>query len=120
MLSTIIIIIFGAAIGLYHDLNKPTEYELSMEDGSSTYLVLQKNSKYACPLYCEADHIHHAVICQDDIQKDKHQFLYHISNQEESGVAIYCSNKKILSMNRFKTKTNKDKTPNIITASTDE
>ena len=44
MTGTILLIILAAGIGIFHDTNKPTEYELSMEDGSNTYVVLQKNS----------------------------------------------------------------------------
>ena len=47
MSSTIILLILATGIGIYHDTNKPTEYELKMEDGTNKYVVLQKNSKYA-------------------------------------------------------------------------
>ena len=36
MIETVIIIIMAASIGLYHDTNKPTQYELNMEDGTHT------------------------------------------------------------------------------------
>ena len=67
------IIILAAGIGIYHDTSKPTEYELSMEDGTNTHIVLQKNSQYACPLYCDVDHIHHAVMCKDENQIKQNQ-----------------------------------------------
>ena len=65
MTGTILLIILAASIGMYHDTNKPTEYELSMEDGSNKHVVLQKNSQYACPLHCEVDHIHHELVIAD-------------------------------------------------------
>ena len=41
MIETLFIIIIGAGIGLYQEANKPTEYELNMEDGTNTEVVLQ-------------------------------------------------------------------------------
>ena len=120
MLETILLIIMGAILGLYHESNKPTQYELNMADGSNTHVVLQKNSQYACPLYCETDHIHHAVICKDENQIEHNQFVYHISEKNENGIAIYCSNKKILSMNRLTIRASKDNLPDVVSASTDE
>ena len=116
MTGTILILIIGASIGLYHDTTKPAEYELSMEDGTNKYVVLQKNGSYACPLYCEVDHIHHAIIIKDESQIKTNQFLYHISENSESGVSIYCSNKKILSINRFRPRT-KLKLPDVVSTS---
>ena len=120
MLQTILLIIMATGIGIYHDSNKPTEYELNMEDGSNTHVVLQKNSSYACPLYCETDHIHHAVICQDEKQIEHNQYVYHISEKNEKGIALYCSNKKILSMSRLAIKGAQDKLPDVVSASFEE
>ena len=120
MIQTILLIITAVGIGMYHTDNKPTEYELSMEDGSNTHVVLQKNSNYACPLYCEIDHVHYAVICKDKNQIEHNQFVYHISEKNENGIAIYCSNKKILSMNRLTIRASKDNLPDVVSASTDE
>ena len=120
MVETLFLIIMAVGIGLYHDTNKPTEYELSMEDGSNTYVVLQKNSNYACPLYCEIDHIHHAVICKDENQIAHNQFVYHISEKNEKGISFYCSTKKILSMSKFVAQSSKDKLPDVVSASSEE
>ena len=78
MVETLLLIIMASGIGIYHDTNKPTEYELNMEDGSNTHIVLQKNSQYACPLYCEVDHIHHAVLYKDEkrIDENKSVIIY--------------------------------------------
>ena len=119
MLQTILLIIMAAGIGIYHNDNKPIEYELNMEDGSNTYVVLQKNSSYACPLYCKADHIHHAVICKNEDQITQNQFVYHISEKNEKGIAIYCSTKKILSMSKFTINTSKDMLPDVVSAASD-
>ena len=75
MIETILIIIIATALGLYNETNKPTQYELKMEDGSHTLLVLQKNNIYACPLHCEVEHVHQAVICKNDSHNKKYQFL---------------------------------------------
>ena len=120
MVETLFLIIMAVVIGLYHDTNKPTEYELSMEDGSNTYVVLQKNSQYACPLYCEVDHIHHAVICKYEKQIEDNKFVYHISKNNESDFSFYCSTKKILSMSRLTIKKSKVKLPDVVSSSTDE
>ena len=120
MVTTILLIITALGMGIYHTDNKPTEYKLNMEDGSNTYVVLQKNSKYACPLYCEVDHIHHAVICKDENEIVQNQFVYHISEKNENGMAIYCSTKKILSMSKFVAKTSKDNLPDVVSASSEE
>ena len=120
MEETILIIIMAVGFGIYQNTNKPTEYELNMEDGSNTHVVLQKNSKYACPLYCETDHIHHAVICSDENQIADNKFVYHISDKNENGTAIYCSTKKILSMSRLVIRTSKDNLPDVVSASSEE
>jgi hypothetical protein len=120
MIETILLIIMASGIGIYHNANKPTQYELNMEDGSDTHVVLQKNSSYACPLYCTVDHIHHAVICKDENQIEHNQFVYHISEKNEKGIATYCSNKKVLSMSRLTMKTSKNNLPDVVSASSDE
>ena len=120
MVTTILLIITALGIGIYHTDNKATEYELSMEDGSNTHVVLQKNSSYACPLYCEIDHIHHAVICKDKNQISHNQFVYHISAKDENGISFYCSTKKILSMSKFVANTSKDHLPDVVSASSEE
>ena len=120
MVTTILLIITAVGIGIYHTDTKPTEYELNMEDGSNSYVVLQKNSNYACPLYCEIDHIHYAVICQDENQIAHNQFVYHISEKNEKGISFYCSTKKILSMSKFVAKTSTKNLPDVISASSEE
>ena len=119
MVQTILLIIMASGLGIYNYVNKPTEYKLNMEDGSNTHVVLQKNSSYACPLYCEVEHMHHAVICNNENQINNNQFVYHISEKNENGVSIYCSTKKILSMSKF-IPTTKDKLPDIVSTSSEE
>ena len=120
MLQTILLIIMASGIGIYHNSNKPTEDKLNMEDGSNTHVVLQKNSSYACPLYCEVDHVHHAVMCKNENQIAHNQFVYHISEKNESGISLYCSTKKILSMSKLVAKTSKDHLPDVVSASSEE
>ena len=120
MVETICLIIMAAGIGFYQDINKPTQYELKMEDGTNTYVMLQKNNLYACPLYCAVDHSHYAVICNNNNQIALNKFVYHITEKKENVAAIYCSTKKILSMSRFIPHTAKDKHPDVVTASTEK
>ena len=120
MVKTILFIITAIGFGIYHTDNKATEYELSMEDGSNTHVVLQKNSSYACPIYCEIDHSHHAAICKDENQIAHNQFVYHISEKNDNGISLYCSTKKILSMSKFVAKTSKDNLPDMVSASSEE
>ncbi len=119
-MQTILLIILAAGIGIYHDSNKPTIYALSMEDGSDTKIILQKNSQYACPLYCEVDHIHQAIMCKDDKQINRYQSVYHISKEEKAEFAVYCSITKILSMNKITRTTPKEKLPDVVSASIEE
>ena len=120
MVKTILLIITAIGVGIFHNDNKPTEYELSMDDGSNTYVVLQKNSSYACPIYCEIDHIHHAVICKDENQIAHNQFVYHISEKNDNGISFYCSTQKILSMSKFVAKTSTKNLPDVVSASSEE
>ena len=120
MTSTIALIIVAAGIGLYHDTNKPTQYELSMEDGTNIRVVLQNNGHYACPLYCDVDHIHHAVVFSDNTPANDNQFVYDLSESDENGISFFCSTRKILSMSRLATKKTRDELPDIINTSTEE
>ena len=43
MTGTILLIILATSVGIYHDNNKPTEYQLNMEDGSNTNIDEFKN-----------------------------------------------------------------------------
>ena len=116
MIETLFIIIIGAGIGLYQEANKPTEYELNMEDGTSTEVVLQKNSSYSCPVYCEADHIHIAVSCEDNCKTDHKNYHLHNVTEIDEGFATFCS-KKIITMNKISTK---KKLPDILSTSKSE
>ena len=113
-METILLIILASGIGIYHNTNKPTQYEINMEDGSNTHVVLQKNSIYACPIYCEVNHVHKAVMYKDDPHINNYQFVYHITESNLNGTATFCSNKKILSMNKI---TAKAKLPDLVSAS---
>ena len=119
-METLLIIILAAGIGIFHNTNKPTEYTLNMEDGSKTHIIMQKNSQYACPLSCGVDHIHQAIMCRNNKQINKHQFVYHISQIGENDAALYCSLLKILSMNKLVPNTEKDKLPDVVSASTEK
>ena len=115
MTETLLLILLSTGMGLYHDINKPTEYSLKMEDGSNTHVILQKNNKYACPLNCGVNHVHHAIMCEDD--KDlENQLVYHISRSEDDGFAFYCSFQKILSMHKMSPGNAKDDIPEVVSA----
>ena len=72
-METLFLIILAVGLGIFHNDSKPTEYALNMEDGSKTQIILHKNSQYACPLYCETDHIHQAIMCKTEKQINKYQ-----------------------------------------------
>ena len=120
MTETLVIFILATVIGIFHNDNKPTKYELKMEDGSQTQIILHKNSQYACPLYCEANHIHQAIMCKNDKQKNKYQSVYHITQKGETDPWVYCSLQNILSMNKLKPRVVKDKLPDVVSASSKE
>jgi len=120
MIETIISIILAIGIGSFHETNKPTKYELNMEDGSQTQVILKKNSHYACPLYCEVDHAHHAVIYKSNNNIVHKEFIYHIFQENANSTAIYCSVKKILSISKLPSKTGKEKLPDAVNASTEK
>ena len=113
MIQTILIVAIGALIGIYHDTTKPTKYELEMEDGSQTQVILQRNSLYACPVYCEVDHVHSAVTCKGACKQEHVNFHLHNVTKIKEGSATFCS-KKIITMSR---KRSKDKLPDIMSAS---
>jgi len=116
-METTILIILAASIGFFHNANKETEYALNMEDGSKTHVILKKNGIYACPIYCEADHVHKAVLFTGDEVVDNHQFIYHISVLEKNDFPIYCSTKKILSMSKLKPRLGRDRIPDVVSTS---
>ena len=117
-METLILIILAAGIGIFHDTNKPTPYSLRMEDGSQTNIMLQKNSQYACPIYCGIDHVHYAIMYDSANQiKNNSKLVYHISKAGENIFAIYCSDKKILSMSKFSSRISREEIPDVISAS---
>ena len=118
-METTILVILTAGLALFHNANKPTEYALNMEDGSKTHVILKKNGQYACPIYCEADHIHKAILCngKNELHKDDLHSVYHISMLQQDGYPVYCSTKKILSMSKLTPQFGKDRIPDIINTS---
>ena len=120
MTETLAIFILAVVIGIFHNDNKPTRYELKMEDGSQTQIILHKNSQYACPIYCETNHIHQAIMCTNDKQINKHRSVYHITQKGKTDSWVYCSLQNILSMHKLKPKIPKDKLPDVVSASSEE
>ena len=116
MVETLFLVIMGAGIGLYQDMNKPTQFELNMEDGTNTEVVLQKNSSYSCPVYCETDHIHIAVSCYENCITDHKNYHLHNVTKIDAGFATFCS-KKIIAMNKISAK---KKIPDVVSASKSE
>ena len=113
MVQTILVIIIGAGVGFLHDSNKATKYELNMEDGTITQVILQKNSNYSCPLYCDADHVHNAVMCNNKCDISQQNYHLHNVKKIDEGIATFCS-KKILTMSRLPAK---EKLPDVVSAS---
>ncbi len=120
MTETLVIFILATVIGIFHNDNKPTRYELNMEDGSKAQIMLQKNSQYACPIYCEINHIHQAIMCINDKQINKHRSVYHITQKGKTDPWMYCSLQNILSMHKLTPTTMKNKLPDVVSASTED
>ena len=120
MTETLVIFILAVGLGIFHNDNKPTRYELKMEDGSQTQIILHKNSQYACPLYCETNHIHQAIMCKNDQQINKHLSVYHITQKGTMDPWVYCSLQNILSMNKLTPRAPKGKFPDVVSASSEE
>ena len=116
MIETLILIITAIGIGFYQDTNKPTQYELNMEDGTNTEVILQKNSSYSCRVYCEADHIHIAVTCGASCNINLQNYHLHTVPEIDAGFATFCS-KKIITMNKI---SRNKKVPDIVSASNSE
>ena len=117
-METTILIVLAASIGFFN-INKSTEYALTMEDGSNEHVILKKNSQYACPIYCDTDHIHKAILCNENKSIEDHTSVYHISMLGANDVLTYCSSKKILSMNKLKPHFGKKEIPSVINTSQD-
>ena len=118
-METFLIILIATSIGIYHDTNKPTRFTLNMEDGSQTHIMLQNNSYYACPILCETNHIHHAVVCKNNYEINQHQFVYHILKENQDDEGLFCSYMKILSMKKWESKPS-DELPDVVSASQDK
>ena len=119
-METTILVILTAGLALFHNTNKPIEYALNMEDGSKTHVILKKNGQYACPIYCEADHTHKAILCDGNDEaefKGNLNSVYHISILEQDGPPVYCSTQKILSMSKLTPQFGKDRIPDVINTS---
>ena len=112
MIENLLVIIMVAGIGLINNMNKPAQFELNMEDGTRTEIVVQKNNNYSCPVYCEADHVHIAVSCDENCKTNHTNYHLHNVTKIDAGFATFCS-KKIVAMNKISTK---KKLPNIFSA----
>ena len=119
-METFLIILIATSIGIYHDTNKPTRYTLNMENGSKTHIMLQNNSYYACPILCETNHIHHAVVCKDELAINQHQSVYHILKENQDDEGLFCSYMKILSIKKWTSKPSSDELPDVVSASQDK
>ena len=119
-METFLIILIATSIGIYHDTNKPTRYTLNMENGSKTHIMLQNNSYYACPILCETNHIHHAVVCKDEFAINQNQSVYHILKENQDNEGLFCSYMKILSMKKWTAKPSSDELPDVVSAAQDK
>ena len=119
-METFLIVLIATGIGIYHDTNKATRYALNMEDGSKTHIMLKNDNHYACPLYCQADHIHHAIVCDNDLEINQHQSVYHISRSAKDDLGLFCSYRKILSIHKWKAQTSREELPDVVSAAEDK
>ena len=58
-----VLIAFG--IGKISEHQSPRYYDLETIDGNVYSIIVERKSKYACPLYCKADHYHNVIIVED-------------------------------------------------------
>ena len=100
MNETILLILVAAGVGIFHDENKPIKYELNLEDGSQTHIVLQKSNDYSCPLYCGVDHFHNAVACQNGCNKEHKD--YHLHNYIIKAGTAQFGSREVLTINKIK------------------
>ena len=74
MTENLLILILSIGMAIFHNVNKPIPYVLNMEDGSNESIIIQKNNEYACPINCGVDHIHHAIMCNNENEVHNNQF----------------------------------------------
>jgi len=99
-MGIIYIIILATGVGFIYDSNRPTQYDLIMDDGSSREIIIDKT--YSCPLQCKVDHIHHAKKCESSCAKDHGNFHIH-SYKEMNKTTTFSLNykkKNIVSMSK--------------------
>ena len=60
-----ILIAFG--VGKISEHQSPKYYDLETIDGNVYNIKVEKKSRYACPLHCKADHYHHVIIVEDQM-----------------------------------------------------
>ena len=99
-MGIIYIIILATGVGFVYDSNRPTQYDLVMDDGSSREIIIDKT--YSCPLQCKVDHIHHAKKCESSCAKDHNNFHIH-SYKEMNKTTTFSLNykkKNIVSMSK--------------------
>ncbi|OUW63213.1 MAG: hypothetical protein CBD58_00500 [bacterium TMED198] len=94
------IIILATGVGFVYESNRPTEYDLIMNDGSSREIIIDKT--YSCPLHCKVDHIHHAKKCKSSCTKDHNNFHIHSYKEMNKATTLSLNYKKnnILSMSK--------------------
>ena len=110
-MGTIYLILIAAGIGYVYDSNKPTQYDLVMDDGSSKEIIIDKS--YSCPIQCKTDHIHHAKKCNTNCSKEHSEFYIHSYKEINKATTFslnYNKKKNILSMSKVSAyKKNKNK-----------
>ena len=108
MSETIILLTAAISIGFFHDTRKPKEYTLELENGKFENVLIEDNGKYACPTYCATEHLHTAMICNDNCKTVDDAYQIQTSNHPDLSISF--NGQTVLAMERVESKKGKVKT----------
>ena len=72
----LVTVLITFTIGKISEYQSPRYYNLETINGNVYNIKVEKQSKYACPLHCKADHYHNVIIVEDEI--NLHTDVYNI------------------------------------------
>ena len=107
MSETILIALIACSVGFFNDANKPKQYSLELASGESENILIETNGKYACPTYCEINHLHTAIMCEDDCSHNHDSYQVHTSLQPNEKISF--NGETVLAMKRVQASKKKTK-----------
>ena len=96
MSETILIALIACSVGLFNDANKPKQYSLELAGGKSENILIESNGKYACPTYCATEHLHTALMCEQECDHEHDGYQVHTSLLPDKGILF--NGKTVLAM----------------------